>query len=274
MEKKINISDLKIGMRVRIKKNWFSTSLISHSFVIKKQSDIKKLFEYRDNLYVFSDEKEIRKNLGLLKLIITDIERCKIIDKSKTLLAIENFSVMVLSGKVLADDILHQVKSDSLLFRKSVKLLLLSITFGKFLAFDKEKLLNIALSAFLHDLSLSGTYNKESVCKSIIYNHTKKTAEILETANFNRSVIKTILFHHENFDGSGYPYGFSGKQINIEARILRVLDLYVALTSHRNYRSFKYSIEEALRHISVQSSLGKLDPVIVSKFLNFINRGL
>lgn len=272
MEKKIDISDLKIGMRVKIKKCWFSTSLINHSFVIKKQSDIKKLIEYRDDLYILSDEKEIKKNLGLLKIIINDIEKCKLIDRSKTLLAIENFSIMVLSGKVLDDHILNQIKSDTYLFRKSVRLLLLSITFSKFLGFDKDRLLNLALSAFLHDLSLSGTHGRSVVSKSVIYGHTKKTAEILKKSNFNEYVIKSVLLHHENFDGSGYPYGFVGRQINIEARILRILDVYVALTSHRNYRPFKYSVEEALRHLSFQSSLGKLDPIIVNKFLRFINR--
>lgn len=49
-------------------------------------------------------------------------------------------------------------------------------------------------------------------------------------------MLESILYHHENYDGSGYPSNKSGEEIPIGARILRVCDVYAALMSDRPYR--------------------------------------
>jgi HD-GYP domain-containing protein (c-di-GMP phosphodiesterase class II) len=54
-----------------------------------------------------------------------------------------------------------------------------------------------------------------------------------------------LLLHHENYDGSGYPFGIKGKDIPIGARIIRVADVYDALTMDRPYRS-KLTLSEAI----------------------------
>ena len=50
-------------------------------------------------------------------------------------------------------------------------------------------------------------------------------------------ILKSILYHHENYDGTGYPANLSGEEIPLGARILRVCDTFSALVSNRPYRS-------------------------------------
>ena len=54
--------------------------------------------------------------------------------------------------------------------------------------------------------------------------------------HYSDFIIKSILYHHENYDGSGYPSNLSGKEIPLGARILRVCDVFCALSQDRTYR--------------------------------------
>ena len=72
---------------------------------------------------------------------------------------------------------------------------------------------------------------------------------------------RIALEHHENADGSGYPYGLAGEEISFEARVVHVCDVFDALTSDRTYRP-AFTVAEALR--MVVADAGKaFDPEIV-----------
>ncbi|BCJ97970.1 HD-GYP domain-containing protein [Anaerocolumna chitinilytica] len=60
--------------------------------------------------------------------------------------------------------------------------------------------------------------------------------DILKKYGYNDEVLNAILYHHENYDGSGYPQNLKGNQIPLGARILRICDVYAALISDRRYR--------------------------------------
>ena len=66
--------------------------------------------------------------------------------------------------------------------------------------------------------------------------HSKISFELLKPYGFSERVMQTVLHHHECYDGSGYPDNFSGKQIPMGARILKVADEFAALISERPYR--------------------------------------
>jgi putative nucleotidyltransferase with HDIG domain len=86
-------------------------------------------------------------------------------------------------------------------------------------------------------------------------------ARIVEGIPFLQESLSIIRYHHERWDGSGYPSGLKGEEIPIQARIFAVADVFDALTSRRSYRS-KSSADEAIQYIKQQS--GKLfDPMIV-----------
>jgi putative two-component system response regulator len=83
---------------------------------------------------------------------------------------------------------------------------------------------------------------------------------------FIKTGIAIALYHHEKWDGSGYPHGLKGTDIPLEARILALGDVYDALTSKRCYKE-AFSHEKS-REIIMQSNDAHFDPAIVDAFLN------
>lgn len=66
--------------------------------------------------------------------------------------------------------------------------------------------------------------------------HSKFSYEILKEYGYSDIVLDTVLYHHENYDGTGYPEGLQGTDIPMGARILRVCDVFAALIGRRIYR--------------------------------------
>ena len=83
-------------------------------------------------------------------------------------------------------------------------------------------------------------------------------------------IIPLILYHHERWDGTGYPTGLKGEEIPIGARIISVADVYQALTSNRPYRK-AFSRKEALGIIKKGAGT-QFDPAIVEVFLMLLQK--
>ena len=101
----------------------------------------------------------------------------------------------------------------------------------------------------------------------LIRQHPSKGAEILEKCepNINVTILDIIRYHHERYDGDGYPDGLREKSIPFGARILGVVDSFDAMANNRPYRKTKYTVESALSEL--QGLKGKqYDPDIVDKF--------
>ena len=95
---------------------------------------------------------------------------------------------------------------------------------------------------------------------------------MLSEVSFFRELAEVVRCHHERYDGQGYPRGVSGEKIPIAARILSVLDAYVAMTSERPYRKTRThedAMQEILRHAGTQ-----FDPVVVRALAEAERRGL
>jgi response regulator RpfG family c-di-GMP phosphodiesterase len=90
-------------------------------------------------------------------------------------------------------------------------------------------------------------------------------AQIVNPIRFLGDAVDVIRFHHERFDGAGYPHGLRGEQIPLVARIFSVVDAFDAIISERPYRPAR-STEEALEEI-VRSSGSHFDPEVVEAFL-------
>ncbi|MCK9555230.1 PAS domain S-box protein [bacterium] len=99
----------------------------------------------------------------------------------------------------------------------------------------------------------------------IIKTHPRVGYDILKNIEFPWPVADIVLQHHERFDGSGYPFGLSGKNILMGARIIGVADVVETMSSHRPYRSAP-GIDKALEEIS--GNRGNLyDPDVVDACL-------
>ena len=110
---------------------------------------------------------------------------------------------------------------------------------------DEEFCYQMAIAGMLHDigkLKLEGYINGQEQNPMVIEElkyvrmHSTLGYEILKDQGYSDYVLESILYHHENFDGSGYPSNRSGKDIPMGARILRVCDVYAALSMDRPYR--------------------------------------
>ncbi len=106
--------------------------------------------------------------------------------------------------------------------------------------------------------------------KLIMRRHPLIAAEILKPISYLSPALPIPRFHHEKWDGSGYPDGLKGEDIPLAARIFAFADVYDALTSDRPYRP-AWSKADALNYI-VQNSGLHFDPKITPEFINMMTR--
>jgi putative nucleotidyltransferase with HDIG domain len=108
-----------------------------------------------------------------------------------------------------------------------------------------EQCYELAIAGMLHDIGklkltsyINGQEQDPLVIEELKYvrMHSTLGYEELKGQGYSDFVLESILYHHENYDGSGYPANKAGEDIPIGARILRVCDVYAALISDRPYR--------------------------------------
>lgn len=93
----------------------------------------------------------------------------------------------------------------------------------------------------------------------------KQTLSDVESEEYLSVAYEIALYHHEKWDGSGYPFGLSGEDIPLCARIMAVADVYDALCSERSYK--KSLPEEEARQIIIEGKGSHFDPVLVDVFI-------
>ncbi len=133
----------------------------------------------------------------------------------------------------------------------------------KAIEFPKDFLENLYVAGLLHDIGKIGV--PESIlCKegkltdeefSQIRMHPLRGAEILKNIPEFEECLKGVKFHHERYDGRGYPKGLKGDEIPLIAAIVAVADAFDAMTSDRTYRkalSKEVAIQEIERNIGIQ----------------------
>ena len=137
----------------------------------------------------------------------------------------------------------------------------------------EKVLLSKGLGAMLHDVGKIGIRDSVllktdslSEAESMeVRRHPELGASLIKEIRFLESAREIVLFHHERFDGSGYPEGLSGQAIPPGARIFAVADVFDALTTARPYRSH-ISYLEANTLIAKESGT-HFDPAVVDAFL-------
>jgi putative nucleotidyltransferase with HDIG domain len=104
----------------------------------------------------------------------------------------------------------------------------------------------------------------------LIRRHPGIGADIISSVTGLKGVASIVRAHHENYDGTGYPHGLSKTEIPLGARILAVVDSFIAMTEGRPYQSAR-SKPEALEELK-RCSGSKYDPTIVQEFVDLIAR--
>jgi len=103
-----------------------------------------------------------------------------------------------------------------------------------------------------------------------IEQHTIVGVDMLRTIEKSPDVNDAVLYHHENYDGSGYPGRLSGDEIPLNARIIRVADAFRALVSHRPYQK-QYTAAEAVEVLKHRAGT-LFDPKVVEVFVNVVGK--
>lgn len=148
----------------------------------------------------------------------------------------------------------------------------LALALGKELGLSEKELQKLEYVALLHDVGKigvpEGILNKPGILSESEYEEVKRHSvvgsEILKKIKFLKPKADIILYHHERYDGTGYPAGLKGDAIPLEARILTIVDAYNAMTTNRPYRSAR-SPEEALEELLALSGV-QFDPELVNRF--------
>lgn len=141
----------------------------------------------------------------------------------------------------------------------------------------KEEDKNLALYiSMIYDLGLvpihDGILKKESLSPSEIRTvkvHPYTAVDLLKNFEFAEEVKKTILHHHEKYDGTGYPDGLRGQEIPSIARVLSVVDTYCSMISERPYRK-ALTKEGALQEIK-EGAGSAYDPVVAKALTEVID---
>lgn len=140
-----------------------------------------------------------------------------------------------------------------------------------------QRIEGIRVSGTLHDigkiyvpaeiLSKPGKLRPNEI--NLLKDHAEVGYELLRNIEFPWPVAEIVYQHHERLDGSGYPRGLKGDEIQLEARIMCVADVVEAMASHRPYRP-AFSIEKALLEIIQKKGL-IYDPQVVDACMRLFN---
>jgi PAS domain S-box-containing protein len=158
----------------------------------------------------------------------------------------------------------------------SQRVVLLSLEIAKVLKFNEVELANIQRGALLHDIGKMGIPDiillKPGPLTEdewgIMRQHPLLAYQMLSKIPYLTPSLDIPHYHHEKWDGTGYPHGLKGEEIPIAARIFAVVDVWDALTSDRPYR-VAWSNKKALDYIKTQSGF-HFDPRIVEIFVEIL----
>ncbi|HEX9061945.1 MAG TPA: HD domain-containing phosphohydrolase [Clostridia bacterium] len=133
----------------------------------------------------------------------------------------------------------------------------------------REQIDDIRIAGILHDVGKIGISDniltKPGRLSDIEYGeirqHPAISNKILYPVGFSERTLKAIAFHHERYDGNGYPYGLKGDGITIEAQVIAVADAFDAMTSSRSYRSAMRK-QDAIEEIVINRSSQFMDSVV------------
>lgn len=151
----------------------------------------------------------------------------------------------------------------------------LAILLCRTLGVDKSTLYTTVFSAAVHDVGKKyldkNVLDKPGRLTQREYEYIKMHVEygvsvLVEKGYFNAKILRSVLYHHENFDGTGYK-GLKGKEIPLGARIIRICDYWDAITTDRPYRS-KLSKDEAIEILMKDKRF--FDPILFEQFINLI----
>ena len=171
---------------------------------------------------------------------------------------------------------------DEYTLNHSVNVCVLSLALGKRLGLNRRELVDLGLAAFFHDMGkldipkdiLLKPGKLDEREREIIEKHPSYGAESLAglraTSNIPLRAIHVALEHHANEDKRGYPKYSKKSRINLFSKIVKITDVFDALTTHRPYRKKDFTREEAIE-LMKDKMRDDFDPILFKVFINLMS---
>lgn len=222
-----------------------------------------------------SDELRNKTIKGIKDIYVT-IEAGKNVDEKKisaTNLLLENIIDDILANRNMVVNMMDLKIFDDYTFFHSVNVTILSVVVGVAMGLNRVDLHKLGMGALLHDIGKvfveKKLLNKPGKLENNEFEELKKHAYlgyqyIKDKFNLPPTSYVAALSHHEKYDGTGYPNGLKGDNIQLFGRIIAVCDVYDALTSDRPYRK-AMNPSDAMEYIMGNGG-SHFDPKIVMIF--------
>jgi len=262
------------------------TKILLYNGKVKRFVKTYQINRLNENLV--SANKEIEKQKEELRKYNDNLEKM-VIEKTETIVELKNAVMETIAELVERRDNAtggHITRTSRYLKILINKMLEKKLYHGQTASWNKKNNIEqIILSAQLHDVG------KIAIDDIILRKPGKLTHEEFETMKqhtiLGGEIIKEIqsktgeqefldsafifaVYHHEKWDGSGYPYGIAGDKIPLPARLMTLIDVYDALISQRAYKE-PFSHEEAVKIIK-EGKGSHFDPVLTELFLSVSNQ--
>ncbi|MDZ8237344.1 MAG: two-component system response regulator [Nostoc sp. ChiQUE01a] len=158
------------------------------------------------------------------------------------------------------------------------RLVKLGQAFGEYLNLSRYQIRDLMWGGYLHDIGKVGIPDAVLLKKGqltpedwqIMRQHVLIGEKICQPLRSMRGVIPIIRYHHERWDGSGYPDRLKGDEIPYLAQVFQLIDIYDALTSERPYKE-AMTTQEALSVMLKEADSGWRNPKLVQQFAQFIH---
>jgi HD-GYP domain-containing protein (c-di-GMP phosphodiesterase class II) len=162
----------------------------------------------------------------------------------------------------------------------SARVMNIAVEMGATLALSSHELMLLRTAGALHDIGKIGIPDyillKEGKLdndeRSLVMTHSERGSGIVLSLDHDGTdiVANTILHHHENFDGSGYPYGLAGDKIPLLSRIITIADNYDAMATNRVYQ--KARPHNQIIDVMLTELGHKHDPMLFDIFIKMIEK--
>lgn len=155
----------------------------------------------------------------------------------------------------------------------------LAVRLGEELSLGEKDIVRLGLVGVLHDVGKihvdPAILSKPGPLDPIELDNMRRHPELgfaMTVDRFDRRVSEAILYHHERYDGLGYPFGLTREEIPVLARVVLVADAFDAIVSHRSYQP-ALPIEHAVEEINLHAGT-QFDPAVVEAFNLIAESGL
>ncbi|MEW6663100.1 MAG: HD domain-containing phosphohydrolase [Bacillota bacterium] len=218
----------------------------------------------------------------LVRAAYEALEKAKVTNKNRVEVYFSVFDDLKNSMNESERDLLSSVRTligvinakDRYTYGHSERVVQLCRVLAKRVGMDEKEQRMLAYAAFLHDIGKievpREVLNKTAPLLpeewDMLKMHPLWGIDIIRPAASLREAMPIIKYHHENYDGTGYPEGLSGRDIPFGARILRIADSFDAMTTKRPYRR-GISLPEAVQELS-NASGSFYDPELVKEFVS------